>query len=82
MIVLLDTNPDINRKLPNQISNDQKIYILIGPEGGFSPEEIELAATKNALGINLGKRILRTETAGMTLMSILQFKYGDFSQIG
>lgn len=82
LIVILDTNPDIKRKLPDQIPSKQKIYVLVGPEGGFSPAEIELAATKNALGINLGKRILRTETAGITLMSILQFKYGDFSQIG
>lgn len=81
LIILLDTNPNIEQQLPNQILSKQKIYILVGPEGGFSPAEIELAATQNTLGINLGKRILRTETAGMTLMSILQFKYGDFSQI-
>ncbi len=81
LIILLDTNPNTQQQLPEQILSDQKIYILVGPEGGFSPAEIELAAKQNTLGINLGKRILRTETAGMTLMSILQFKYGDFSQI-
>ena len=43
------------------------------PEGGFIPEEIELAMNHQVQPITLGKRILRTETAGMTVLSILMF---------
>jgi len=54
------------------------ISILIGPEGGFTTEEIKLAGQYNFLGIKLGTRILRTETAGVAITSILQARYGDF----
>ena len=49
------------------------IGIWIGPEGGFSPEEAAQAAKEQWIPISLGKRILRTETAGITLLSILMF---------
>ena len=48
--------------------------IFIGPEGGFSMEEVDLAKEANAKVISLGSRILRTETAGMTVLSIMMFK--------
>jgi 16S rRNA (uracil1498-N3)-methyltransferase len=47
--------------------------IIIGPEGGFDPGEVELAEKAGARTITLGNRILRTETAGMALLSILMF---------
>ena len=56
-----------------QIEPGQSIGIFIGPEGGFTPEEIELAMNHQVQPITLGKRILRTETAGMTVLSILMF---------
>jgi len=63
----------------NEISYsiDQNIKVLIGPEGGFSKKELELATKKNFLPIKIGPRILRTETAPLSIMSILQYKYGD-----
>ncbi len=63
----------------NEISYniDQNIKVLIGPEGGFSKKELELATLKNFLPIKIGPRILRTETAPISIMSILQYKYGD-----
>lgn len=48
-----------------------RIGIFIGPEGGFTEEEIELARESGIGPISLGKRILRTETAGMALISAL-----------
>lgn len=54
----------------------QEIGIFIGPEGGFSEEEIHLAKEKGILPITLGKRILRTETAGMTTAAILLYELG------
>lgn len=49
------------------------IGIFIGPEGGFDDNEIDDAIDNNTKPITLGKRILRTETAGFTIMSILMF---------
>lgn len=45
--------------------------IFIGPEGGFAPEEVELAKNSGGQVISLGRRILRTETAGLTILSAL-----------
>ena len=48
--------------------------IFIGPEGGFEEAEVELAVQKaDARVITLGKRILRTETAGLAVLSVLMF---------
>ncbi len=56
--------------VPN-MKNGDSIGIFIGPEGGFSKSEIDQAIAKNAVSITLGKRILRTETAGIAVISIL-----------
>ncbi len=53
-----------------KIKKGDKVGIFIGPEGGFSQKEVELAE-KNGYLISLGKRILRTETASITAMSML-----------
>ena len=50
------------------------IGIFIGPEGGFEESEIEAARGAGAVPITLGHRILRTETAGLTMLSILMFE--------
>ena len=47
--------------------------MFIGPEGGFSEEEVALAKENGVLPITLGKRILRTETAGFTIISWLMY---------
>ena len=47
--------------------------IFIGPEGGFDKDELELATNAGADIITLGRRILRTETAGLMLMSVLMY---------
>ena len=52
----------------------EKIGIFIGPEGGFSEQEIEMAIKNDILPITLGKRILRTETAGMVATTILLYE--------
>ena len=49
------------------------VAIFIGPEGGFDISEIEYAMEKGFEPVSLGRRILRTETAGMTMMSILMY---------
>lgn len=57
----------------SSIEKGQSIGIFIGPEGGFEREEVEMAIESGAKAITLGKRILRTETAGLTTLSVLMF---------
>ncbi len=52
------------------------IGVFIGPEGGFSETEIQQAQQKGVLPVTLGKRILRTETAGMTTLALLLYELG------
>lgn len=52
--------------------------LLVGPEGGFSVTEAQAAVAAGFLPVSLGKRILRTETAGMAVAAVLQNRYGDF----
>ena len=61
------------KKIIDQIEPGQSIGIFIGPEGGFDEEEVRMAADMGARAITLGKRILRTETAGLTVLSVLMF---------
>ncbi len=61
------------RKLVDSMKDKKSIGIFIGPEGGFDEEEIAYALEAGAQTLTLGRRILRTETAGMTMMSILMF---------
>ena len=55
------------------IAPGQSVGIFIGPEGGFEEEEVERAKAAGAYAVTLGKRILRTETAGLTALSILMY---------
>ena len=56
----------------------QSAIIVIGPEGGVSPEEAGQFQTQGYQPVSLGPRILRTETAGMVALGILQYEYGDY----
>lgn len=58
----------------NKINPNMKVGIFIGPEGGFEESEIKLAVQKGVSRVSLGRRILRTETAGMALLSVLMFQ--------
>lgn len=65
------------KQIISGIQPGQSVGIFIGPEGGFEKEEVELAITEGAKAITLGKRILRTETAGLTTLSVLMFHLED-----
>ena len=54
--------------------NKLKIAVFIGPEGGFEESEIDFAMENGVKPICLGKRILRTETAGLAILSVLMFR--------
>lgn len=60
-------------KIIGNITPGQSVGIFIGPEGGFEEEEVGRAKKAGACPVTLGKRILRTETAGLTALSILMY---------
>lgn len=64
---------DATRKVFSEITPGQSIGIFIGPEGGFDEKEIELAKEQDFKILTLGKRILRTETAGLCTLSMLMY---------
>lgn len=64
---------DKTRQLIEGIRPGQEIAVFIGPEGGFEDAEIELAMENGVEPITLGKRILRTETAGFTVLSWMMY---------
>jgi 16S rRNA (uracil1498-N3)-methyltransferase len=54
-----------------------EIFALVGPEGGWADQEIELARAKGWKIVTLGGRTLRAETAAIVVMSVLQHRFGD-----
>ena len=54
-----------------------ELLILIGPEGGFTEEEVTFAAERGLRVISLGKRILRAETAAISAVTLVQYLFGD-----
>ena len=57
-----------------RVAPGQRIALFIGPEGGFAPQEVLQAEAAGFRPVSLGKRILRTETAGLALLSILMLQ--------
>lgn len=62
------------REYIRKCKNGRSIGIFIGPEGGFEETEVLLAKEQGAFPVTLGKRILRTETAGIAVLSVLMFE--------
>jgi|SRR5579859_7347735 len=58
---------------------DSKVMLLIGPEGGLSDKEIEMATQVGFKSMRLGPRVLRTETAALVALSLLQSEWGDLT---
>ena len=65
---------DATRKIIEEIPEDSRISVFIGPEGGFEETEIREAEALGFRPVTLGKRILRTETAGLVIISFLLLK--------
>lgn len=64
---------EATRRAVEKIRPGQSVGIFIGPEGGFEEAEVELAMSRGAVPVTLGRRILRTETAGFVVLSILLY---------
>jgi len=67
-----------NQKPLNNNEQPQSVAILVGPEGGFSDPEVMLCQQHGFDGLLLGPRILRTETAALTALSVIQYVWWDF----
>jgi 16S rRNA (uracil1498-N3)-methyltransferase len=67
----------VNAPLPESELQIEKIFVLLGPEGGFTAEEIEQARDRGFVTATLGPRILRAETASLAACVLLQYLYGD-----
>ncbi len=72
-----ERSADLKSILREQGSKKKKIIGVVGPEGGFSTHEIELATKAGFVPVTLGKRILRAETAAMVLCTLCLYECGD-----
>lgn len=79
--ILLWENEDKTdlKKLLRSMSPLPRIFAIVGPEGGFTTEEINVAREADFQTISLGNRILRAETAAISLASIIQYEWGDLN---
>lgn len=68
---------DKTRKILDNMDKTKNIAVFIGPEGGFEESEVEMIKNSGFEVITLGKRILRTETAGLALLSNIMIRLED-----
>jgi 16S rRNA (uracil1498-N3)-methyltransferase len=77
-LILYESHEKRNlKRVLSSIKDSKEITLLIGPEGGFSKEEVKSAVENGFIEVSLGPRILRTETAPITAISIIQYELGD-----
>jgi len=67
------------KRLLTSMSSAPHVFVIVGPEGGFTLNEINLAKDAGFHIVSLGNRILRAETAAVSLLSIIQYERGDLN---
>jgi len=75
-----ESNPVNQELLVSNVKPAEKIFILLGPEGGFTIEEVENAKASGFITASLGPRILRAETATIAACTLLQYLFGDMGK--
>lgn len=70
--------PTAEQTFRNLLNVEMPLTIVIGAEGGFSPQEIKLLKERDFIGIRVGMRILRTETAAIAVIAACQACWGDW----
>jgi len=68
------------KKLMRASASPKRFIGMVGPEGGFSKEEIDMAREAGFRPVSIGRRILRAETAAITLVAIVQYEWGDLGK--
>ena len=73
--LIMDENCE--QRLDDLPANIESVDLLVGPEGGFSPQEVAAARSVGFVSWRLGPRVFRTETAAVSALSVLQYLRGD-----
>lgn len=75
--VLSPAVPDEDPAAHLELRQGVRVDLLVGPEGGLSDDEVTMARTSGMRALQLGPRVLRTETAGLAALTALQVRWGD-----
>jgi len=79
-VVLWEDERTKNFKTLLKSSSPIKRFVgIVGPEGGFTREEIEAAGEAGFESASMGDRVLRAETAAITMVAVVQYELGDLS---
>lgn len=65
------------REALHLMAQAERLYLLVGPEGGLAADEVKLASDAGLVSVSLGQRTLRTETAALVALGIIQYELGD-----
>ena len=76
--LIMDENCE--QRLENLPESIESVDLLVGPEGGFSPQEVATASAVGFISWRLGPRVFRTETAAVSALSVLQYLRGDLGR--
>ena len=76
-LILWEEGGEKLKGILKESEKESRIFFIVGPEGGLSGEEVEEAKKVGFVPVTLGERILRSETASLCLVSILQYEWGD-----
>jgi len=76
--LLLVLNPRANQSFKQMECAHKRVAIVVGPEGGLSDDELSWLAGKGVTNVALGPRVLRTETAAVAAMAVMQLMWGDY----
>jgi 16S rRNA (uracil1498-N3)-methyltransferase len=80
LIASLDEGSKSLGKCLEEYGKPKNIALLIGPEGGFTDDEIRLACENGASAFSLGPRVLRTETAAMVASALVLYELGQMEK--
>lgn len=77
--LILDEEERDRRLRTELVDRDAHYVLLVGPEGGLARREVQAAVASGFMPVTLGPRILRTETVGLAVLSVIQHVLGDFA---
>jgi 16S rRNA (uracil1498-N3)-methyltransferase len=76
-LILCEKEGERLKEVLKRLKEGVGVFFIVGPEGGLSEEEVDQAKKMGFFPVTLGRRILRSETASLCLLSILQYELGD-----